>query len=104
MGKGAALGGALGALAGGAYGAYQGDQQYQTALWDACISWDTRRLLTKASTPAAPSPPHRRGRRHGGSTVTRAWGVIPTCRATCTTFDLYLLLNRINFENWSFLE
>ncbi len=33
MGKGAALGGALGALAGGAYGAYQGDQQYQTALW-----------------------------------------------------------------------
>jgi hypothetical protein len=25
MGKGAALGGALGALAGGAYGAYQGD-------------------------------------------------------------------------------
>ena len=33
MGKGAAMGGALGALAGGAYGAYQGDQQYQTALW-----------------------------------------------------------------------
>ena len=33
MGKGAGLGGALGALAGGAYGAYQGDQQYQTALW-----------------------------------------------------------------------
>ena len=33
MGKGAAVGGALGALAGGAYGAYQGDQQYQTALW-----------------------------------------------------------------------
>jgi hypothetical protein len=27
------MGAALGALAGGAYGAYQGDQQYQTALW-----------------------------------------------------------------------
>src|SRR5512143_91316 len=31
--KGAGLGAALGALAGGAYGVYQGDQQYQTALW-----------------------------------------------------------------------
>jgi len=61
MGRGAALGGALGALAGGAYGAYQGDQQYQTALWSCMRQLGHPSVLTPVSTPAARHRPTAAG-------------------------------------------